>query len=58
MEKMYPFLEVSELWGCSLAMIKKLHLQRAIEVVKVGNKNFIKESELKRFIDSNTIPIS
>ena len=56
MENLRPFTEVAEAWHCSLAMIKKLHSQRAFEVVKIGNKNFVKESEIKRYIDENTIP--
>lgn len=56
MENLYPFVEVAETFHCSLAMIRKLHANREIEVVKIGNKNFIKESEIKRFIDENTIP--
>jgi len=37
-------------------MLKKLIYQRAIEVVKIGNKNFISRTALIRFFEENTIP--
>ncbi len=37
-------------------MLKKLIYQRAIEVVKIGNKNFISRTALIRFLEENTIP--
>ena len=55
MEKMYPFTEVAEAWHCSLAIVKKLHSQRAFDVVKLGSKNFVRATEIERFINQNTI---
>ena len=37
-------------------MLKKLIYQRAIEVVKIGNKNFISRTVLIKFLEENTIP--
>jgi len=37
-------------------MLKKLIYQRAIEVVKIGNKNFISRTVLIKFLEANTIP--
>jgi len=37
-------------------MLKKLIYQRAIEVVKVGTKNFISRTALIDFLQTNTIP--
>ncbi len=56
MEKIYSSKDVANMWGCSLAMIKKLQYAGEIEVIKIGNKTCIKESEVQRYIDSNTIP--
>jgi len=36
-------------------MLKKLIYQRAIEVVKIGNKNFISRMALIAFLEENTI---
>jgi hypothetical protein len=38
-------------------MLKKLIYQRAIEVVKIGNKNFISKTVLIKFLEANTIPV-
>ena len=37
-------------------MLKKLIYQRIIEVVKIGNKNFISRTVLIKFLEANTIP--
>jgi len=37
-------------------MPKKLIYQRAIEVVKIGTKNFISRTALIAFLEANTIP--
>jgi len=37
-------------------MLKKLILNRKIEVVKIGNKNFISRTALIAFLEANTIP--
>jgi len=37
-------------------MLKKLIYQRAIEVVKIGTKNFISRTALISFLEDNTIP--
>ena len=37
-------------------MLKKLIYQRAIEVVKIGTKNFISRTALIAFLEANTIP--
>jgi hypothetical protein len=37
-------------------MLKKLIYQRAIEVVKIGTKNFISRTVLIAFLEANTIP--
>jgi len=39
-------------------MLKKLIYQRAIEVVKIGTKNFISRSALIAFLEANTISAS
>jgi len=37
-------------------MLKKLISNRAIEVVKIGTKNFISRTALIAFLEANTIP--
>ena len=37
-------------------MLKKIIYQRLIEVVKIGNKNFISRTALIAFLEKNTIP--
>jgi len=37
-------------------MLKKLIYQQAIEVVKIGTKNFISRMALIAFLEDNTIP--
>jgi len=37
-------------------MLKKLIYQRAIEVVKLGSKNFISRTALISYLEANTIP--
>ena len=37
-------------------MLKKLIYQRAIEVVKIGAKNFISRTTLIEFLEANIIP--
>lgn len=36
-------------------MCKKLIYKRELEVVKIGNKNFISRTEIIRYLHSNTI---
>ena len=37
-------------------MLKKLIYNNKIEVVKIGNKNYISRSELINYLKKNTIP--
>ena len=37
-------------------MLKKLIYKREIEVLKIGNKNFISRSVLVAYLEANTLP--
>lgn len=54
-EKMYSIKSSSIETGISIAMIKKLIANKELSVVKVGNKNFIKESTLINYLNTRTI---
>lgn len=55
LEKMYSLKEASDLTGISIAMFKKLLRNYKLEYVKVGAKNFIKESVLLKYVNDNTV---
>jgi len=37
-------------------MCKKLILQKKLEIVKIGSKNFISRSEVIRYLEAHTVP--
>ena len=53
--KMHPLKGIFEKYGITVSMQKKLIKDGKLSVVKVGNKNFITEKEIERFIEENTI---
>ena len=55
MSKLHSFKDVHKQWGITIPMLKKLHQQRTIEVVKIGAKNFISEQTIENYIKANTI---
>lgn len=55
MDKLYSIKQSSEITGISIPMLKKLIFNKQITVVKIGWKNFIKESTLQEYIDKNTV---
>ena len=52
--KMYSLKDINNKYGISIPMLKKMVANRMITVVKIGTKNFIKESDIEQYIDANT----
>lgn len=52
---MYSLRGVNDKYGISIPMLKKLVANEEITVVKVGNKNFIKEEDIHQYIDERTV---
>mgnify|MGYP003500813544 CR=1 FL=1 len=52
---LFPIKEIADLGIIKSDMCKKLIYNRQIEVVKLGNKNFISRIELSRYLQANTI---
>ncbi len=52
--KLYSLKGINETYGITISMLKKLISTNQITVVKIGNKNFIKESDLEDYIERNT----
>ena len=55
MDKLYSIREAHSISGISIPMFKKLIQHKQISYVKVGNKNFIKESTLEEYINNRTV---
>jgi len=53
---LFSIKQISDMNLIKSDMLKKLIYQRAIEVVKIGNKNFISRTALIAFLEENTIP--
>ena len=53
--KLYSIKETYETFGITEPMMRKLILNKEIEYVKVGTKNFIKESTILDYINSRTV---
>lgn len=54
-DKLHSLKEISVRWGISVPMLKKLLSNGDISVVKIGVKNFIRESVIEKYIADNTI---
>ena len=52
---LFSIKEIAELGIIKNDMCKKLIYNREIEVIKLGNKNFISRAELIRYLQANTI---
>jgi len=52
---LFSIKDIDELGIIKSDMCKKLIYNHQIEVVKLGNKNFIPRSELIRYLQANTI---
>ena len=52
---LFSIKEISDLGIIKSDLCKKLILHRKIEVIKLGNKNFISRVELIRYLPVNTI---
>ena len=52
---LFSIKEISDLGIIKSDMCKKLIYNRGIEVVKLGNKNFISRTELIRYLETRTI---
>ncbi len=52
--KLYSLKGINETYGITISMLKKLISTDKITVVKIGNKNFIKESDIEDYIERNT----
>ena len=52
---LFSIKEISDLGIIKSDLCKKLILNRKIEVIKLGNKNFISRAELIWYLQSNTI---
>ena len=55
--KLRSIKEQSERSGISESMLKKLILNREIQRVKIGYKNFISDNVIDSYIDNNTIKV-
>jgi hypothetical protein len=44
--------------GLKIAMLKKLIGKGELEVIKIGNKLHIARTELIRYLEANTVPIT
>ena len=53
---LFSIKEIADLGIIKSDLCKKLIFNRNIEVIKLGNKNFISRAELIRYLLSNTIP--
>ena len=53
--KLFSLKDISNRYGITIAMLKKLIQHNQITRVKVGNKNFISEDVMEEYIASNTI---
>lgn len=53
--KLYSIKDTYETFGITESMMRKLILNKQIEYVKVGAKNFIKESTILAYINSRTV---
>ena len=52
---MHSIKGINEKYGISIPMLKKLVSNKMVTVVKVGTKNFIKESDIEKYIEDNTV---
>ena len=52
--KMYSLKGINERYGITISMLKKLISNGKLTVVKIGNKNFVKESDIENYINVNT----
>ena len=52
---LFSIKEIADLGIIKSDLCKKLILNRKIEVIKLGNKNFISRAELIRYLQVNTI---
>ena len=52
---LFSIKEISDLGIIKSDLCKKLIFNRNIEVIKLGNKNFISRAELIRYLQANTI---
>lgn len=52
---LFSIKQISDMNLIKSDMLKKLIYQRAIEVVKIGTKNFISRTALIAFLENNTI---
>ena len=53
---LFSIKEIADLGIIKSDLCKKLIYNRQIEVVKLGNKNFISRVELIRYLQANIIP--
>ena len=52
---LFPIKEIADLGIIKSDLCKKLIYNHQIEVVKLGNKNFISRVELIRYLQANTV---
>jgi len=52
---LFSIKQINDIGLIKSDMFKKLIYHRAIEVVKIGNKNFISRTALIAFLEDNTI---
>ena len=55
---LFSIKEINDMGIIKSDMTKKLIYKQAIEVVKIGNKNFISRTALIAFLKQNTIPLA
>jgi hypothetical protein len=52
---LFSIKEIADLGIIKSDMCKKLIYNRKIEIIKLGNKNFVSRAELIRYLQTNTI---
>lgn len=53
---LFTIRDIDQMKLIKASMLKKLIYNNEIEVVKIGNKNYISRSELINYLKKNTIP--
>lgn len=53
--KLYSLKDISQRYGITVAMLKKLIANNQITRVKIGAKNFIADNIIEAYIEENTV---
>ncbi len=55
---LFSIKEINDLGIIKSDMCKKLIFHRQIEIIKIGNRNYISRSEIIRYLEDNTISVN